>query len=137
MWIMLIVLSSVWNIFQIMKYYIMKIFSVICILASQLHCYRCRPIGPQLGGSSVPSHGMSHKRQLYKNVYIAHTDQDNHSNSFLKYVAIIPLNALPIWGVLLQGLREYSLKSKNDSPVSPLIIPTQNSNINLHCKTAL
>ena len=41
------VLSSVWNIFQIMKYYIMKIFSVICILASQLQCYRCRPIGPQ------------------------------------------------------------------------------------------
>ena len=30
-----------------MKYYIMKIFSVICILASQLQCYRCRPIGRQ------------------------------------------------------------------------------------------
>ena len=29
---------TVWNFFQIMKYYIMKIFSVICILASQFQC---------------------------------------------------------------------------------------------------
>ena len=63
-------------------------------------------IGPKPWGP------MSHTRQLYKNVYIDHTDQDNHSNSLLKSVAIIPLNALPIWGVLLQGLREYSLKFK-------------------------
>ena len=72
-------------------------------------------IGPK------PSGPMSHKSQLYKNVYITHTDQDNYSKSLLKYVAIIPLNPLPIWGVLLQGLREYSLKSKkNDSSLPSL-----------------
>ena len=65
--------------------------------------------------------GGSAPKQLYKNVYIDHIDTDNYSYSCLKYVAIIPLKALPIWEVYLQGLREYSLISKiNDSSVPSL-----------------
>ena len=48
------------------------------------------PLDPN-GGliGPMPWGPMNHQRQLYKNVYLDHTDEENHSNILLKYVNII------------------------------------------------
>ena len=75
----------------------MKRLYVICIIFNVIGAGLLDPNGWLIG--PMPWGPNSHQRQLYKNVSLDHTDEDNHSNLLLKYVAIIPVKALPIWDV--------------------------------------
>ena len=54
-----------------------------------------------IGAGSLDPNGwlIGPRSQLCENVYQDRMDEDYHSNSLLKYIALISLKALAIWGM--------------------------------------